>query len=69
LCRRLAAEETAFQTLKDELRRDIAIQRLTGTTDPIAAIAGDVGFDDPTAFHRAFRHWTGSTPGEYRRQP
>jgi AraC-like DNA-binding protein len=69
LCRRLAAEETAFQTLKDELRRDIAIQRLTGTNDPIAAIAGDVGFDDPTAFHRAFRHWTGSTPGEYRRQP
>jgi AraC-like DNA-binding protein len=67
LCRHLAAEGTAFQVLKDELRRDIAIQRLTGTHEPIAIIAGDVGFGDPTAFHRAFRHWTGSTPAAYRR--
>jgi len=66
LCRRLAAEDTSFQSLKDELRRDIAIQRLIGTQDTIAAIAGDIGFDDPSAFHRAFRHWTGSTPGTYR---
>ncbi|MGF6372922.1 AraC-like DNA-binding protein [Paraburkholderia sp. RAU6.4a] len=67
LCRRLSAEETTFQSLKDELRRDIAIQRLTDTQDSIAVIAGDIGFDDPSAFHRAFRHWTGSTPGMYRR--
>lgn len=68
LCRRLAAEETTFQALKDELRRDVAIQRLTDTQDTIAAIGGDLGFDDPSAFHRAFRHWTGSTPGTYRRR-
>nr|WP_244223090.1 AraC family transcriptional regulator [Cupriavidus lacunae] len=67
LCRRLAAEGTAFQAIKDDVRRDIAIQRLTRSEDPIAAIAFDVGFDNPTAFHRAFRHWTGSTPNAYRR--
>jgi AraC-like DNA-binding protein len=67
LCRRLSAEGTTFQAIKDELRRDIAIQRLTRSADSIAAIAYDVGFDDPTAFHRAFRHWTGSTPQTYRR--
>lgn len=67
LCRRLSSEETTFQLLKDELRRDIAIQRLTDSRDTIAAIGGDIGFDDPSAFHRAFRHWTGSTPGTYRR--
>ncbi|MEM5383258.1 AraC family transcriptional regulator [Paraburkholderia phymatum] len=67
LCRRLSSEETTFQMLKDELRRDIAIQRLIETHDTIAVIAGDIGFDDPSAFHRAFRHWTGSTPGTYRR--
>ncbi|MBB3259892.1 AraC-like DNA-binding protein [Paraburkholderia bannensis] len=66
LCRRLAAEDTSFQALKDELRRDVAIQRLTDTQDTIAAIGADIGFDDPSAFHRAFRHWTGSTPGTYR---
>ncbi len=69
LCRRLAAEETTFQALKDELRRDVAIQRLTETPETIAQIAGDLGFDDPSAFHRAFRQWTGSTPGTYRRRP
>ncbi|HIA2371140.1 TPA: AraC family transcriptional regulator ligand-binding domain-containing protein, partial [Burkholderia contaminans] len=68
LSRHLAAEGTTFQVLKDELRRDIAIQRLTDTPDTIAAIGADIGFDDPSAFHRAFRHWTGSTPGTYRRR-
>lgn len=67
LCRRLAAEGTTFQAIKDEVRRDIAIQRLTRSEDSIAEIAYDVGFDNPTAFHRAFRHWTGSTPNAYRR--
>jgi AraC-like DNA-binding protein len=67
LCRRLSAEGTAFQAIKDELRRDLAIQRLTRTSDAIGTIAFDVGFDDPTAFHRAFRHWTGSTPQVYRK--
>ncbi|RQQ22240.1 AraC family transcriptional regulator [Burkholderia stagnalis] len=67
LSRHLSAEGTTFQVLKDELRRDIAIQRLTDTNDTIAAIGADLGFDDPSAFHRAFRHWTGSTPGTYRR--
>jgi AraC-like DNA-binding protein len=65
-CRRLEAEGTTFQAIKDEVRRDIAIQRLTRSDDAIAAIAYDVGFDNPTAFHRAFRHWTGSTPAAYR---
>ncbi|GAB3628005.1 AraC family transcriptional regulator [Pandoraea terrae] len=67
LCRRLSAEGTTFQAIKDELRRDIAIQRLTRSADAIGTIAYDVGFDDPTAFHRAFRHWTGSTPQAYRK--
>jgi AraC-like DNA-binding protein len=69
LCRRLVSEGTTFQAIKDEVRRDIAIQRLTRSDDPIAAIAYDVGFDNPTAFHRAFRNWTGSTPAAYRKTP
>ncbi|BDD93744.1 AraC family transcriptional regulator [Pandoraea sp. NE5] len=67
LCRRLSAEGTTFQAIKDELRRDLAIHRLTRSADAIAAIAYDIGFDDPSAFHRAFRHWTGSTPQAYRK--
>lgn len=64
LSRRLAGEGTSFQAIKDELRRDVAIERLTRT--PVAVIGSQIGFDDPTSFHRAFRQWTGSAPGAYR---
>ena len=67
LCRRLEAEGTSFRQVRDELRRDLAVQRLTRTSRSIAAIAIELGFEDATAFYRAFKHWTGSTPGAYRR--
>lgn len=66
LSRRLRDEDTSFQAIKDELRRDVAIQRLTKTDTPIAVIGAELGFDNPTTFHRAFKTWTGSTPGAYR---
>jgi AraC-like DNA-binding protein len=66
LSRRLRDEGTSFQAIKDELRRDVAIQLLTKTDKPIAVIGADLGFDSPTTFHRAFKAWTGSTPGAYR---
>jgi AraC-like DNA-binding protein len=69
LHRRLAAEGTSLQSVKDQLRRDLAIQRLTGSQDAIAAIAAQLGFDGPASFHRAFKAWTGSTPGMYRVTP
>jgi len=68
LQRCLAAEGTTFQALKDELRRDIAISRLNTTTVPLAALAAELGFSDSAAFQRAFKCWTGSPPGVYRRR-
>jgi AraC-like DNA-binding protein len=68
LTRRLADEGSTFQALKDELRRDTAIRRLTTSDTPIAVIGQELGFEDPNAFHRAFKKWTGSTPGAYRVQ-
>ena len=67
LQRRLAVEGTSFQALKDALRRDLAIVRLTTTPLPLAALADELGFADSAAFQRAFKHWTGSAPGAYRR--
>jgi AraC-like DNA-binding protein len=67
LQRRLAAEGTSFQALKDELRRDMAIVRLNTSAVPLAALAEELGFTDSTAFQRAFKSWTGSAPGTYRR--
>ena len=67
LQRRLAADGTSFQALKDALRRDLAIVRLNTTAVPLAALADDLGFADSAAFQRAFKNWTGSAPGAYRR--
>lgn len=67
LQRRLASDGTSFQALKDALRRDLAIVRLHTTTVPLAALADELGFSDSAAFQRAFKHWTGSSPGAYRR--
>lgn len=66
LRRRLAQESTSYQQLKDAVRRDAAIAGLVEGHEPIAELAARLGFSEDTAFHRAFRRWTGTTPGAYR---
>lgn len=66
LHRHLGDEGTSFQRVKDELRRDMAVQKLTRTREPMAVIAAELGFDSTASFHRAFKGWTGDTPGVYR---
>lgn len=69
LIRRLEAEDTSFQAIKDGLRRDIAIGDLQAGLKSIEEISQDVGFSSSANFHRAFRRWTGATPSSYRRLP
>ncbi|MEX2985253.1 AraC family transcriptional regulator ligand-binding domain-containing protein [Streptomyces sp. C36] len=66
LRRRLQEEGTSYQRLKDQVRRDAAIAGLAEGREPIAELAARLGFSEDTAFHRAFRRWTGVTPGVYR---
>lgn len=68
LHRRLEDEGASFQSIKDALRRDIAIARLTKTDRPVADIAHELGFADPSAFYRAFVGWTGLSPQQYRQR-
>lgn len=68
LRRRLAAEGTSYQRIKDELRSDAAIDWLCNSSLSVDEIAARVGFQDASAFHRAFRRWNGVQPGEYRRR-
>lgn len=68
LRRKLEAEGHSFQQLKDDLRRDRAIQLLDQHTLSVAEVGVRLGFKEPGAFIRAFKHWTGLAPGAYRKQ-
>ncbi len=67
LTRKLTEEGTSFQSVKDDLRRDVAIERLGKSKTSVSVIAADLGYANAAAFCRAFRQWTGSTPTAYRR--
>ncbi len=67
LRRRLRGEGQSYQAIKDEVRRDLAITYLSGTDKSIRDIAMELGFVEPSAFHRAFRKWAHTSPGAYRR--
>jgi AraC-like DNA-binding protein len=67
LRRRLEREGTSYQAVKDRLRSDVAINYLCHSKLSIDEIGARIGFQDASAFHRAFRRWTGVQPGEYRR--
>lgn len=67
LHRRLDEEGQSYQSIKDELRRDFAIDYLCHSSKSVAEIAEILGFAEPSSFHRAFKKWTGARPAEYRR--
>ncbi len=64
--RRLKQEGTSYQQLKNEIRRDTAIELLSKTELSLQDISERLNFHDPSAFHRAFKKWTGLNPGAYR---
>jgi AraC-like DNA-binding protein len=64
LQRRLRAEGVAFGEIVDAVRRELALAYLDRKV-PIPEIASLLGYADRTAFHHAFRRWTGSSPTRY----
>jgi AraC-like DNA-binding protein len=68
LQRRLHDEGTSFQQVLDEVRREVAVTHMRGRRATIDEVAFLLGFEKPSSFHRAFKRWTGVTPGEFRRQ-
>ena len=66
LRRRLHDEGQGFRAIKDDLRRDAAIEYLARPELTLPEIAAQLGFSEASTFHRAFKHWTGVAPGEYR---
>ncbi|MEH6625142.1 MAG: AraC family transcriptional regulator [Motiliproteus sp.] len=65
--RRLLSEETSFQKIKDECRREAATNYLSCPELSNNDVAELMGFDETSAFFRSFKKWTGMTPGDFRR--
>ena len=63
---RMRDEGHGFQALKDALRRDTAMAYLARSELSLLVIANRVGFSEASTFARAFKHWTGVAPGQYR---
>ena len=67
LQRRLREEDTSYQEVLDQVRRDAAEHYLASSTLSCAEVGYLVGFSEPAAFTRAFKRWRGMTPVEWRR--
>ncbi len=66
LRRRLEAEGTSFREVIDVTRAEMARTYVSDHRMPLSEVAFLLGFSEPSAFHRAFKRWTRTTPGAWR---
>lgn len=64
----LASAGTSFREVRNEVRENFATLYLNDTNVPLESIADKLGFSDQASFTKAYRTWTGKTPGDVRRQ-
>jgi AraC-like DNA-binding protein len=64
LYRKLREEGTSYDALLDDLRHRMALHYLDGRKVSVNQAAYLVGFSDPSVFSRAFKRWTGKSPGQ-----
>jgi len=67
LRRKLASQGTSFQIILTDVRKQLAIKYLRGSSLSIDEIADRLGYSDAANFRHAFKKWTGKTAGDYRR--
>lgn len=68
LHRQLKDEGASLQSLKDEVRRQLATDLLLRSHKPVKQVAEAAGFLNEKSFIRAFKGWTGQSPGDFRAQ-
>jgi AraC-like DNA-binding protein len=64
--RRLKDAGTSYDRLLQDTRRELALNYIRNQDLSLQEISYLVGFTKPTNFTRAFKRWTGQTPGAYR---
>jgi AraC-like DNA-binding protein len=69
LRRRLSLIGCSYQKLLDEVRREEALRLMETNELAVGEAAQRLGFEDASAFARAFRRWTGVSPSRLKRPP
>ena len=67
LRRKLAESQFTYKGLVDEVRHNLARRYLTRDEMSVGEIAFHLGFANVASFGKAFKRWSGSTPGDYRK--
>ena len=57
-----------YLDIKNQLKRDAAIEWLTNSELSIEAISAQLGFVETSPFTRTFKQWTGVPPSAYRKR-
>lgn len=65
--RKLSHYNLSYQALLDGLREQLARRYLLRTSLRLADLPLLLGYSDQSSFSRAFKHWTGVAPGDFRR--
>lgn len=68
LQRRLRAEGTSFDDVKDQVRRDLALRHITQGDLSLTCVAGKLGYAETSVLTRSCYRWFGATPGQLRRR-
>jgi AraC-like DNA-binding protein len=66
LQRRLTDQGVTFQRLLDEARRELARHYLLHSSRELNETAYLLGYEDANSFFRAFHHWEGTSPAQWR---
>jgi AraC-like DNA-binding protein len=66
LQRRLTELGRSFSDVVEDFRREEAARLLATPGLHLVEVAGRLGYAEQTSFTRAFRRWTGTTPGAWR---
>ena len=68
LKKHLNQESLNYTNICDDVRRNIAVKKVSCSSDQLKSISDYLDFSNTSAFNRAFRRWTEMTPAEYRRK-
>lgn len=67
LQRKLKEEGISYQEIVDTVRRSLTLHYLQSGDYPLKEISYMLGYNERSAFNRAFKRWTGATPLDYKK--